>query len=55
MTKHGHNGMLYREGEFCIVMNTQGEQVVLRLCDIFSVNVNGVYHSFICIHPMKNK
>ena len=31
MTRRGNNGMLYREGEFCIVINTQGEQVVLRL------------------------
>lgn len=43
---HGYNGMLYREGEFCIVSNSRGNQVVLEICEIFSLKISEVYHNY---------
>jgi hypothetical protein len=47
MTQHGYNGMLYREGEFCIVMNSQGGRAVLKISEIFSLKISEVYNYFI--------
>lgn len=48
MTKHSCNGMLYRIGEYCMVTNPQGSgRAIVKICDVFSFNVDQVYHNFI--------
>ena len=39
MMQHGYNGILYREGEFCIVSNSQENQVILKICEIFPLKI----------------
>ena len=47
LPRHGLNGTLYRVGEFCLVINSVGEQAILKILDIFAVSINNTYHSFL--------
>ena len=50
LPKHGHNGTLYRVGEFCLICNSMGEQAVVKISDIFTISLNNTYFSFIKGH-----
>ena len=44
MTQHGHEGTLYRVGEYCLVLNSDQEQQIIRLSHIFTMNCRNVSH-----------
>ena len=48
MPKHSYNGMLYRVGEHCVIVNPQGTgRTIMRVCDVFSFNIDQIYHNFL--------
>ena len=40
--------MLYRVGEHCVIVNPQGTgHTIMRVCDVFSFNIDQMYHNFL--------
>lgn len=44
---HGYGGMLYRNGEYCVVTCPDDEQDILQITKIFSVKFEGCYNIFL--------
>ena len=47
LPKHGPNGTLYRVGEVCLACNSADERAVVKITNIFAINLNNTYFSFI--------
>lgn len=45
--KHGHEGTLYRVGEYCLITDENEEQHAIKLSHIFTINISETYPIFI--------